>query len=131
MRPVCLAAAVAFSVPAYPATLEVELANLWVSGRVQVELATDAASWNGGEPTARRVFIAQQREHIVRFEGLPAGRYAVRAEQAATDPVRERFCRGRRGTSGTGFGRPLSFEAAAVEVTGDSRIAVRLVGRDR
>lgn len=131
MRPIVAAMLALLADPVAAAGLEVEVTNLWPSAPVRVELFADATAWHGGAPLASRAFIAQQRQQRVRFDGLPPGRYAVRAVQAgASAAATQRVLPARRGTSGGAFGNPVSFGRAAIEVPATVRVTVRVVPAD-
>src|SRR6185295_2695299 len=109
-------------------TLEVDLTNLRPNGPVHVELFADAQSWQAGKPVTSQDFTATRFRQAVRFDGLPPGRYAVRAEQrGAPAAAALPFAMVRRGTSGSPFNQRQPFNAVAVQVIDDPKISVRLV----
>lgn len=127
LSPISLAAALlsllALS-PSNAAALDLQLSNLRPGGAVQVELYADAESWQQGRnPVASRSFKAQAPRQTLRFDELPAGRYAVRVVQEPNsggwlgrEPLS--FSVPRRGYSGQvpSARRPPAFERAAVRL---------------
>lgn len=104
-------------------TLEVRLDHLRPEGSVQVALYRDALSWRQQRGAyAERSLLARQPGEVLRFDGLPPGRYAVGVRQDASNafllqPLQ--LALPRHGDSGGGGELPASFAHAAISVGED------------
>jgi uncharacterized protein (DUF2141 family) len=133
-KPIFLALALLLLSPALGAAQELRLANLRPMGLVQVEVYADAASWQRGrEPAQRHRLPARDVSQVLKLEGLPPGRYAIRAWQpalAASQPplLPMGLAMPRRGYSRLPLAHraPPSFDSAAVELGEGRRLLLRL-----
>ncbi len=102
------------------------------TGKLYVGLANDAASFEGSSYRKTRIDIQAMGETLVIFEGLPAGRYAIRTYQDLNDNGKTDRENGIP-TEPFGFsnvlrltGRP-TFEECAVDLAADKTITVALI----
>ena len=128
-----LVSALLLAATAQAGTLEIQLGNLRPGGAVRVSVFGDANSWaHDGKPVAARAFIARDFTCSLRIDGLPAGRYAVRAQQDGADRPGDigslALAVSRHGSSGGNNAHAApSFNDAAVEVRDeDPRITLHL-----
>ncbi|WP_162932100.1 DUF2141 domain-containing protein [Solimonas sp. K1W22B-7] len=119
--------------PAQAAAQELQLSNLRPAGTVRVEVYADAESWRRGRnPVASRLVPVRNVTQRLRLEGLPEGRYAIRAMQAADSAGGCRWppavAMARRGYSRLPLARraPPPFERAAVELREGQAVSLRL-----
>lgn len=112
---------------------ELRLSNLRPMGAVQVEIYADAESWRRGRnPVASHRVPARDVSQSLSLQGLPEGRYAIRATQAADSAAGFHWppslAMARRGYSRFPMARraPPSFERAAVEWRQGQTVSLRL-----
>ena len=124
------------TMPASAATLEVHLDHLRPNSSLHVALYRDAASWRRQQGAyAERTLPTPAPSEALRFDKLPPGRYAVSAQQEATEewlPQPLLLTLARHGDSGGGGLLRAAFERAAISIGDeDPSVQVRLYTDNR